>query len=153
MPVLTLRPLLSPPNADAHAVHELGFTLCSREYLLRGDAQHTHESVKRMLGLGARQDARSRTAPNAPATTSAANGSGYAHDAGTPGERFLPRLSDCDFNLDALIDHLGPDSQTVPPGHRPLRCIGAAVSAAVALAELCVPFGGCRICVLAGGAW
>ncbi|QDZ26113.1 SEC23-like transport protein [Chloropicon primus] len=122
-------------------VYELGFQQCSKHFLLRGDADHSRDSVMQMLDLGVKQQKRQPQV----------NGQGKGEDT-TPAERFFPSLSDCEFNLSAIVDVIETDQQDKRPRHRPLRCTGAAMAVAVALTEICMPTGGCKICLFSGGA-
>ena len=127
-------------------VYELGFELCKRHYLLRGEKAHTKDDVTRMLDLGVKQLQRE-------ANGAAHNGMANPALSGpSPADRFFPRVSDCEFNLAQIVDDIVTDGQEKRRGHRPLRCTGAAMAVAVALAEVCMPKGGCKVCLFAGGA-
>ena len=137
-------------------VYELGFSKCTKQYLLRGDANHTKESLIQMLDLGVKQKLRT-SANNANYTHTQQNGhhmtaTSGRMDEGTPVQRFFPAVSECDFALNTIIEGIEPERQDIPPRHRPLRCTGSAIAVAVALSEICTPNGGCKICVFAGGA-
>ena len=150
-------------------VYELGFAQCSKHFLLKGDAKaHTKESLTKMLDLGVKQQKRQNPAAKAgaPGHPNGGMGANGHHNGGgtqplvgdvsgeetTPSDRFFPAISECEFNLSAIVESIEVDQKERKPRHRPLRCTGAALSVAVALSEICMPKGGCKVCVFAGGA-
>jgi protein transport protein SEC23 len=54
-------------------------------------------------------------------------------------QKFVCAKADCEFALTALIEELEVDCWPVARGYRPLRCVGAALSAAASLLELVAP--------------
>lgn len=50
-----------------------------------------------------------------------------------------------------LLEELQRDQWPVPPGKRPARCTGVALSVAAGLLSACVPGTGARIITLVGG--
>lgn len=62
-------------------------------------------------------------------------------------ERFIAPLCECSATLSYIIDNLQQDLWPVEKGSRPLRCTGAAVSAAASLLQIVTP--GVGSCVMA----
>ncbi|OIV98474.1 hypothetical protein TanjilG_16801 [Lupinus angustifolius] len=124
-------------------VHELGFSDMSKVYVFRGSKDIPKEQVLEQLGLGSGyQKGRVQGAAGA--------GAGAAFP-GTAITRFLLPSSDCEYTLNALLDELQSDQWPVPPGSRPARCTGVALSVAMGLLGACNPGTGARIIALVGG--
>ena len=58
---------------------------------------------------------------------------------------------DCVFLFFQLLEELQRDQWPVPPGKRPARCTGVALSVAAGLLSACNPGTGARIIALVGG--
>lgn len=123
-------------------VYELGFSDMSKVYVFRGSKEISKELVLEQLGLAV---AGRRT-----------TGGGYPKgvqnvypDSGV--KRFLLPASECEFTLNSLLDELQTDQWPVPPGNRPSRCTGVALSVAAGLVGACLPGTGARIVALVGG--
>ncbi|KAL6970904.1 Protein transport protein S23 E [Sarracenia purpurea var. burkii] len=122
-------------------VHELGFSDMSKVYVFRGSKELSKDQVLDQLGLGV---AGRRTGP------------GFQKGGQTglpiPGvTRFLLPASECEYTLDSLLDELGTDQWPIPPGNRPLRCTGVALSIAAGLVGACSAGTPARIVALVGG--
>ncbi|XP_059632086.1 protein transport protein SEC23 E-like [Cornus florida] len=122
-------------------VHELGFSEMSKVYVFRGSKELPKDQVLEQLGLGV---ARRRTGPGLPK-----GGQSGIIDSGI--SRFLLPASECEYTLDSMLDELVSDEWPVPPGSRPLRCTGVALSIAAGLLGACQPGTGARIIALVGG--
>lgn len=136
---------LLPPNAlvglvtfgAMTQVYELGFDLCSKTYVFRGNTDYNAKQVGEMVGLGNLTTTGSGI-PNQPAMAAAQN-------------RFLIPAEN-EAQLTAAIESLRPDPWEIQESHRPARCTGVATSVTVSLLELLVPNSGARIMLFAGGA-
>ncbi|ESW35788.1 hypothetical protein PHAVU_001G264700 [Phaseolus vulgaris] len=125
-------------------VHELGFYDMSKVYVFRGSKEIPADQVLDQLGLS--------TAGRRPHKTPA--GVPGASVGGLPSSgitRFLLPASECEYTLNALLDELQTDQWPVPPGRRPARCTGVALSVAAGLLSACNPGTGARIIALVGG--
>ncbi|ESL11601.1 protein transport protein Sec23 [Trypanosoma rangeli SC58] len=91
------------------SVWELGTTMMTRCYSLRGEKQYDPAELSAMLQVT---------------------------DAMPVRGRFLALLEDCEFVLTALIEELQCDDSVTPGNKRPLRTTGTAISVAVRLLEL-----------------
>ena len=65
-------------------------------------------------------------------------------------QTFLLPVSECEFSVTTAIEEIH-SSEQVLPGHRPLRCTGAAMSAAIGLLEGSLANKGSRIMVFTSG--
>ncbi|KAJ1381845.1 Zinc finger, Sec23/Sec24-type [Sesbania bispinosa] len=119
-------------------VHELGFSDMSKVYVFRGSKEISKDQILEQLGLVAASSGRR---PHKGAT-------GFPNSGVT---RFLLPASDCEYTLNALLDELQTDQWPVPPGRRPARCTGVALSVASGLLSACNPGTGARIIALVGG--
>ncbi|KFK22996.1 hypothetical protein AALP_AAs50735U000600 [Arabis alpina] len=128
-------------GTQAH-VHELGFSEMSKVFVFKGNKEVSKEQILDQLGLGAS----SRRAPTSGFPKGAQNG---FQSAGV--NRFLLPASECEYTLDLLLDELQSDQWPVPPGNRPQRCTGVALSVAAGLLGACLPGTGARIVALVGG--
>ncbi|KAK7306412.1 hypothetical protein VNO77_44351 [Canavalia gladiata] len=122
-------------------VHELGFSDMSKVYVFRGSKDIPRDQVLDQLGLAASGRRPLKGAPSAA-------GAGFPNSSIT---RFLLPASDCEYTLNALLDELQTDQWPVPPGRRPARCTGVALSVAAGLLSACNPGTGARIIALVGG--
>lgn len=123
-------------------VHVLGYTDCSKCYVLRGDKTYAPEQIKSLLTLSplaAHSGAAGKGAPpgSNPAFVGAA--------------RFLQPVGDAEFMITAILEELGPDPWPVPADQRPKRAICTALSVAVGILETTVAGCGARIEMLLGG--
>ncbi|CAH9049940.1 unnamed protein product [Cuscuta epithymum] len=119
-------------------VHELGFSDMSKVYVFRGSKELSKDKVLEQLGLGS--GGGRRAAGGGPV--------GVPYPGIT---RFLLPASECEYTLNSLLDELDTDQWLVPPGNRPLRCTGAALSVASGLLSACMAGAGARIVALVGG--
>ncbi|QCE13067.1 protein transport protein SEC23-like [Vigna unguiculata] len=125
-------------------VHELGFSDMSKVYVFRGSKEIPADQVLDQLGLST-----AGRRPHKAPVGIAGPGAG-----GLPGSgitRFLLPASECEYTLNALLDELQTDQWPVPPGRRPARCTGVALSVAAGLLSACTPGTGARIIALVGG--
>lgn len=104
-------------------VHELGYNECAKSCVFRGTRDITADQLREYLGLGSRL-VKGRTGPGPTATPQRV----------TTGRFLLPAES-CEFALQSLLAELTPDPWPVSSDMRPQRCTGAALAAAIALAE------------------
>ncbi|PON55724.1 Sec23/Sec [Parasponia andersonii] len=128
-------------------VHELGFSDMSKVYVFRGNKEITKDQVLEQLGLGI-----TGRRPVVGAASAAAGG--FPVQNGFPGSginRFLLPASDCEYTLNSLLDELQTDQWPVPPGSRPSRCTGVALSVSAGLLGACLAGTGARIITLVGG--
>ncbi|XP_020226888.1 protein transport protein SEC23 [Cajanus cajan] len=126
-------------------VHELGFSDMSKVYVFRGNKDIPADQVLDQLGLSAPGRRPHKGGPVAASTAAAA---AFPNSAIT---RFLLPASDCEYTLNSLLDELQTDQWPVPPGRRPARCTGVALSVAAGLLSACTPGTGARIITLVGG--
>nr|GMD74254.1 protein transport protein SEC23-like [Ipomoea batatas] len=122
-------------------VHELGFSDMSKVYVFRGSKELYKDQVLEQLGLGGVGGRMQKGAGGGP--------TGVLPDLGI--NRFLLPATECEYNLDSLLDELVTDQWPVPPGNRALRCTGAALSVASGLLSACMAGAGARIVALVGG--
>ncbi|KAI4344901.1 hypothetical protein L6164_012083 [Bauhinia variegata] len=122
-------------------VYELGFSEMSKVYVFRGSNEITKEQIFEQLGFGALGR-----------RTAGGYQKGFQGGFPTSGvTRFLLPASDCEYILNSLLDELQRDQWPVPPGSRPARCTGVALSVAAGLLGACTPGTGARIIALVGG--
>ncbi|XP_057429430.1 protein transport protein SEC23 E-like [Lotus japonicus] len=119
-------------------VHELGFSDISKVYVFRGSKDIPKDQILEQLGLASASASARRPQKVAPSSNSLVS-------------RFLMPASDCEYTLNALLDELQTDQWPVPPGRRPARCTGVALSVAAGLLSACNPGTGARIIALVGG--
>ncbi|KAK7379615.1 hypothetical protein VNO80_05079 [Phaseolus coccineus] len=125
-------------------VHELGFSDMSKVYVFRGSKEIPADQVLDQLGLSTS----GRRPHKTPAGVAGASVGGLPSSGIT---RFLLPASECEYTLNALLDELQTDQWPVPPGRRPARCTGVALSVAAGLLSACNPGTGARIIALVGG--
>ncbi|KAI9196249.1 hypothetical protein LWI28_022280 [Acer negundo] len=113
-------------------VHDLGFSECSRVVLLHGQRELSSEQMQQFLGIN-------RTRIHQLGKTSVIQKQG-----------FLLPVSECEFSISSAIEEIDSLVHT-KRGHRPQRCTGAAISAAVGLLEACLVNTGSRIMVFTSG--
>ncbi|XP_030069953.1 protein transport protein Sec23A [Microcaecilia unicolor] len=118
-------------------VHELGCEGISKSYVFRGTKDLTAKQLQEMLGLA--------KAPVSQTTR------GTQVQQPPPSNRFLQPVQKIDMNLTDLLGELQRDPWPVPPGKRPLRSSGVALSIAVGLLECTFPNTGARIMMFIGG--
>ncbi|KAI9076124.1 hypothetical protein K1719_034281 [Acacia pycnantha] len=101
----------------------------SKVYVFRGSKEIAKEEIFEQLGLGGsgRREA---------GAYQAGLKDGFSPSGVT---RFLLPASDCEYTLNLLLDELQTDQWPVPPGSRPARCTGVALSVAAGLLGACVP--------------
>ncbi|KAJ0092770.1 hypothetical protein Patl1_25247 [Pistacia atlantica] len=113
-------------------VHDLGFNECSRVVILHGERDLSSEQIQQLLGISSLKQQQLGKTP-------------VIHNQG-----FLLPASECEFNISTAIEEI--HSLVEPkPGHRPQRCTGAAISAALGLLEGCLMNTGSRIMVFTSG--
>lgn len=120
-------------------VHELGFSDMSKVYVFRGSKEIPKDQILEQLGL----------ASSAVSGRRPIKGVNPFPNSGV--SRFLLPASDCEYTLNALLEELQRDQWPVPPGKRPARCTGVALSVAAGLLSACNPGTGARIIALVGG--
>ncbi|KAL3506521.1 hypothetical protein ACH5RR_031903 [Cinchona calisaya] len=126
-------------------VHELGFSDLAKVYVFRGSKELSKEHVLEQLGLGTGGAGR-RSIPGIQKVGASPVG------MPNPGfSRFLLPASECEYTLNSILDELGMDRWSVPPGNRALRCTGVALSVAAGLLGACVAGNSARIVALVGG--
>ncbi|KAK0607462.1 hypothetical protein LWI29_015441 [Acer saccharum] len=113
-------------------VHDLGFSECSRVVLLHGQRELSSEQIQQFLGIN-------RTRMLQLGKTPVIQKQG-----------FLLPVSECEFSISSAIEEIDSLVHT-KRGHRPQRCTGAAISAAVGLLEACLVNTGSRIMVFTSG--
>jgi protein transport protein SEC23 len=67
-------------------------------------------------------------------------------------ERYVLPLADAEFAITSLVEELAVDCWPVAKEHRPLRCTGAAISAAASLLEVVSPKAGSAVLAFLSGA-
>ncbi|KAK2647167.1 hypothetical protein Ddye_022362 [Dipteronia dyeriana] len=113
-------------------VHDLGFSECSRVVLLHGQRELSSEQIQHFLGIN-------RTRMLQLGKTPIIQKQG-----------FLLPVSECEFSISSAIEEIDFLVHT-KRGHRPQRCTGAAISAALGLLEACLVNTGSRIMVFTSG--
>ncbi|KAF5736780.1 protein transport protein sec23-1 [Tripterygium wilfordii] len=114
-------------------VHDLGYGECSRVVVLHGGRELSAEQTQQFLGISR---IKQRHVGKIPVIQK---------------HGFLLTVSECEFNLTTAIEEIS-NSAEVMPGHRPQRCTGAAISAALGLLEGClINNTGSRIMVFTSG--
>jgi len=121
-------------------VHELGFPDLPRAYVFRGAKEYTGQQVQDQLGLGPQQ------LPRQPAP-----GQAGQPPHGAVG-RFLLPLSECEFQLTAVLEELQRDPWPTQQEHRPARCTGTALQVASALLGSSLGGMPARMVLFVGGA-
>ena len=128
-------------------VHELGFEGCPKSYVFRGSKEFTTQQIQDQLFLGARGGAPA-VRPGVGAPAGAGQGAaGTGHQS-----RFLVPLSECEFQLTAVLEELARDSFSALPDCRPSRCTGTAVAVAATLLSSSVAAQPARAMLFVGGA-
>ncbi|KAL8128653.1 hypothetical protein V2J09_017808 [Rumex salicifolius] len=128
-------------------VHELGFSEMSKVYIFRGSKEIFKDQILDQLGLSV-AGRRAGPAGVAPGYQKGPVQNGFP-SAGI--NRFLLPASDCEYTLNSLLDELQTDQWPIPPGSRPLRCTGVAISVTAGLLGACLPGTSARIIALVGG--
>ncbi|CAN6714975.1 unnamed protein product [Malus baccata var. baccata] len=113
-------------------VHDLGFSECSRAVVLHGERELSSLQTQQFLGIN-----RPKHQQLGKISVNQKQG-------------FLLPVSECEFNITTAIEEIHCSVQ-VKPGHRPQRCTGAAISAALGLLEGCSGSTGSRIMVFTSG--
>lgn len=113
-------------------VHDLGFSECSKVVLFHGDRELSSDQTQQFLGLKYTKQKQLGTTPV------------------IQKQGFMMPVSECEFNITTAIEEIRC-SREVVPGHRPQRCTGAAISAAIGLLEGCSVSTGSRIMVFTSG--
>jgi protein transport protein SEC23 len=134
-------------------VHEIGFESCSKAYVFRGNREYTPGRVGELLGCTP------RGAPQPQPGQAHPPGQQQQHHAPQPPagpgqevlERFLMPVSECSFQLEAILEDLRKDPWPVPAEKRVARATGSALSVATSLLHLAIPRRGARIMLFTGG--
>jgi len=113
-------------------IYDLAYTSCVKSYVFRGDKEIPVGKVQELLGSFRRPGAQ-----------------GAQDD---PISRLVMPRGQCEFQLSTILEDMQPDPWPVQPGHRPLRCTGAATSLASALLELGYSNSAARLMLFIGGA-
>lgn len=111
-------------------IYDVGFGECLRVVVLHGERELSSEQTKNLLGIH---------------HVKQLGKAAISHKQG-----FLLPVSECEFNITTAIEEMH-SSLEITPGHRPQRCTGAAISAAVGLLEGCLINTGSRIMVFTSG--
>jgi len=127
-------------------VHELQFDEIPKSFVFRGSKELSSDQVSLMLGLR----------PTMPTIAAAPVG-------GRPGvgmmpqqpaavqQRFLCPVSECDMQLQSILDELSKDCWHYKDSERPQRCTGTAIAVAVGLLETTFRERSARIMTFLGG--
>lgn len=130
-------------------VHELGFDSCSKAYVLRGNREYAPGRVGELLGCT------HAPAPGQPQPPGQPGQPQHPTAPMGPGQevlqRFLMPVSECSFQLEAILDDLRKDPWPVPPEKRVARATGSALSVATSLLHLAIPRRGARVMLFTGG--
>ncbi|KAM7280651.1 hypothetical protein ACFE04_007785 [Oxalis oulophora] len=117
---------------DMVKVVDLGFSDCLRVVLFHGQRELSPQQTHQFLGINRIRKQQLGMPPVSEKQT------------------FLLPINQCEFNIITAIEEIHHTSQVVP-GHRPLRCTGAAISAAVGLLEGYSINTGSRIMIFTSG--
>jgi len=113
-------------------IYDLSYTQCVKSYVFRGDKEIPVGKVQELLSSFRRP--------------------GQQQGQEDPLRRLVMPRGQCEFQLSTILEEMQPDPWPVQPGHRPLRCTGAATSLASALLELGFSGSGSRLMLFIGGA-
>lgn len=122
------------------AVHEIGYTECSKSYVFRGSKDYPAKQVQEMLGLAA-----PGLRPNMPPQQ------GRPPPPMGPAARFLLPVQQAEFQITNALEQMQKDPWPVANDRRALRSTGVALSVAVGLLETSFQNAGARIMLFAGG--
>ncbi|KAF9437263.1 GTPase-activating protein S23 [Entomortierella beljakovae] len=123
-------------------VHELGYSVCPKSHVFRGNKDYTCKQVQEMLGLTAQaMRPQQPVRPGQPAPPAVSGNS-----------RFLLPVQQCEYTLSTILEQLQRDPWPVATDKRPLRCTGVALSVAVGLLESTYQNTGGRVMLFVGGA-
>mmetsp|Transcript_10397 Transcript_10397/g.29602 ORF Transcript_10397/g.29602 Transcript_10397/m.29602 type:complete len:756 (+) Transcript_10397:156-2423(+) len=119
-------------------VHELGCQAMARSYVFKGSKEYQPQEVQGALRLGPS----SRQAGQQP------------QQQAQPPNRFILPFSECEFQLNSVLEELQVDSFPGVSEHRLSRCTGTALQVASALVTACVPrsVAQSRVMLFLGGA-
>jgi protein transport protein SEC23 len=139
---------LLPPNALVGlitfgtnvAVHEIGYTECSKSYVFRGGKDYPAKQIQEMLGLSA-----PGLRPNAPPQQ------GRPQPPMGAAARFLLPVQQAEFQITNALEQMQRDPWPVANDRRALRCTGVAMNVATGLLETSFQNSGARIMLFAGG--
>lgn len=123
------------------AVHEIGYTECSKSYVFRGSKDYPAKQVQEMLGLAA-----PGLRPNMPPQQ------GRPPPPMGPAARFLLPVQQAEFQITNALEQMQKDPWPVANDRRALRSTGVALSVAVGLLETSFQNSGARLMLFAGGA-
>ena len=134
-------------------VHELGFTDCPKSYVFRGNKEFTTQQIKDQLTLGGGGrrggGAAGYGGGSAPAPGAAA---GHHVSGAMPASKFLVPLSECEFQLTAILEELNRDAFAPLPSCRRGRCTGTALMVASCLLSTSAIGMNARAMLFTGGA-
>jgi len=127
-------------------IHELCETShgMSKAFVLRGNDDVEQDKLKKLLGLELTPEEHAYYAQNKQ------RGSHVAEEAGAM-KRFVLPVSECEFQLQTVLDELSPDPSPTEKGTRPCRCTGVAIAAAQALVAESHSAQGARVMVFTSG--
>ncbi len=133
---------LLPPNAliglitygTMVHVHDLGYEICPKSYVFRGDKEYSPVLINELLSSG----------------PSAAAKPAYGRPTISSTRFFLP-VDQVDFQLTNLLENLEKDPWPVANDRRALRATGAAISIGVSMLETAFSGCGARVMLFAGG--
>ena len=132
---------LTQANVIQTQVHELGYTECAKSYVFRGTKDYTTKQVQEMLGLtGGAPRPGVQPAP-----------AGRAPQQMGPAARFLLPVSQCEYQLQSVLEQLQKDPWPVANDKRAQRCTGVALTIAVSLLEVSFQNAGGRVMLFCGG--
>ena len=128
-------------NITQTQVHELGYTECAKSYVFRGTKDYTTKQVQEMLGLtGGAPRPGVQPAP-----------AGRPAQPMGPAARFLLPVSQCEYQLQSVLEQLQKDPWPVANDKRAQRCTGVALTIAVSLLEVSFQNAGGRVMLFCGG--
>lgn len=122
------------------AVHEIGYTECSKSYVFRGGKDYPAKQIQEMLGLSA-----PGLRPNAPPQQ------GRPPPPMGAAARFLLPVQQAEFQITNALEQMQRDPWPVANDRRALRCTGVALNVATGLLETSFQNSGARIMLFAGG--
>eukprot|EP00211_Chloroparvula_japonica_P003748 CAMPEP_0119129606 /NCGR_PEP_ID=MMETSP1310-20130426/7282_1 /TAXON_ID=464262 /ORGANISM="Genus nov. species nov., Strain RCC2339" /LENGTH=774 /DNA_ID=CAMNT_0007120039 /DNA_START=261 /DNA_END=2588 /DNA_ORIENTATION=+ len=108
--------------AQSVKLYELSFEACPKAYVFNGGKPTEVSMLSKMLGLAADRGAVRGPGPQ-------------GQQPNAPTYRFMLPLKDCELTIEGILEDLQTNPSPTKPGHREVRCTGAAISVAVGLLE------------------
>lgn len=130
-------------------VHELGFADCPKSYVFRGNKEFTTQQIKDQLTLGG---SGGRRAGGGGYGAAPAVGGAPSSSNAMPTSKFLVPLSECEFQLTAILEELNRDAFAPLPSCRRGRCTGTALMVASCLLSTSAIGMNARAMLFTGGA-